>query len=111
MRPKLIHSTVKGSKTRPHGERRRPFGHHLVSDADLLKRINQALAWKGLRLQPTRPESITDDGRTGYEVVYRERVFNLRIGIEDFARALGILRAPAHVHRHARTQPCVCELR
>ena len=110
MRPKLVHSTLKRSKTGPHGERRKHFGHHLVSDAELLKRINHALAGKGLRVQPARSESISDAGHYGYEVVYQERVFNLRIGLEDFARALGILRAPAAVHRHARTQPCVCEL-
>jgi hypothetical protein len=62
---------------------------------ELVTQINQALAGNGLRLQPTRRESIAHAGRTVYEVDYKERAFNLRIGIEDFARALGILDGAA----------------
>jgi len=93
MKPTLKQSTIKRSKTLQHNGGRRYFEHPLVSDTELVSRINQALAGNGLRLQCTRRESITHAGRTGYEVVYKERAFNLRIGIEDFARALGILNA------------------
>jgi hypothetical protein len=105
MKPKLEQSTVKRNKTMLHNGGRTTFDHQLISDMELVTRINQALAGNGLRLQPTRRESITHAGRTGYDVVYKERTFNLWIGIEDFARALGILNAPAMVRRHVRTRP------
>jgi hypothetical protein len=111
MKRRLEQSTLEPSKAMLLDESRRSCDHQPVSDRELVTRINQAIARNGLQLQSTRRESISDDGRTGYEFVYRERSFKLRIGIEDLARALGILSAPAELHRRVRTRPCVCELR
>ena len=103
MKPKLKQATGKRSKATLHNGGRTSFDSQRVSDLELVTRINQAIAGNGLRVQPMRQEAITHAGRTGYEVVYKERIFNLRVGIEDFARALGISNAPAAVPRHLRT--------
>ena len=90
MKRRLKQSTLEPSEAMLHDGSRRSFDHHPVSNRELVTRINQAIARNGLRLQSTRRESISGAGPTGYEFVYRERTFKLRIGIEDLARALGI---------------------
>jgi hypothetical protein len=91
---------------------RRIFDHYPVSDTDLVNRINRALSGKGLRVQRTRPES-SGAGVPAYEFIHASRTFGLRVSLDELARALGVLgeASEAELHVHARTRPCVCELR
>jgi hypothetical protein len=58
------------------------------SEASLVRRINRALADSGLRVRAARRSLSAEFGR--YYFVYGARAFQLRVGIDELARSLGI---------------------
>jgi hypothetical protein len=88
-------------------------GHEPKCEADLVKRINRVLSRKGLKVAPTTHGGV-DTVAGGYEFRYGARAFQLRVGIDELGRALGILQEPtpaAHLAELAATRGCGCGLR
>jgi hypothetical protein len=66
------------------------FGRDRKPDTRLVRQINRALADSGLRVRTARKGSLTEDLAGPYYVVYGKRAFQLRIEINELARALGV---------------------
>ncbi len=67
------------------------FNRHPASEATLVKRINRALADSGLQVRTARRGSLTEGLAGRHYFVYGKRAFCLRVGVDELARALGIL--------------------
>ena len=67
------------------------FYRHPASEATLVKRINRALADSGLQVRTARRGSLAEGLAGRHYFVYGKRAFCLRVGIDELARALGIL--------------------
>jgi hypothetical protein len=89
------------------------FYRHPASEATLVKRINRALADSGLQVRTARRGSLTAGLVGRYYFVYGTRAFRLRVGIDELARALGILHeaesAAPGLPRQAATHACASD--
>jgi len=87
------------------------FNRHPASEATLVKRINRALADSGLQVRTARRGSLTEGLAGRHYFVYGKRAFCLRVGIDELARALGILHevesAEPGLSRQVATHRCV----
>jgi hypothetical protein len=110
---KRINSRSQRSKTVLHDDHWTEFYRHPVSEVTLVRRINRALADSGLQVRTARRGSLTAGLAGRYYFVYGTRAFRLRVGIDELARALGILHevesAAPGLPRHAATHACAGE--
>jgi hypothetical protein len=65
-------------------------GRERMSETRLVKQINRALADSGLKVRTARKGSLAEGLAGPYYVEYAKRAFQLRIEINELARALGV---------------------